>query len=159
MIPLAIFFALIIGGSGYVNYMSEYENGSETTEQLDAVTAQLTRRSADIENNRAERAELVEQAGLKLADLNRQITDATEHARLVVTRSSADKAITIARSYVGRQDPLPAPTFQVDSFALAVAQAGQLTEHHQLLVSGHAPADLADSRNPESVLGLTTKEN
>ncbi|MEU3476521.1 hypothetical protein [Rhodococcus sp. NPDC006774] len=159
MIPLAIFFALVIGGSGYANYMSEYENGSETTEQLDAVTAQLTRRSADIENSRAERAELVEQAGLKLADLGRQITDATEHARLVVTRSSADKAITIARSYVGRQDPLPAPTFRVDSFDLAVAQAGQLAEHHQLLVAGQDTTDHADIDASESAFELTSKEN
>ncbi|MDV6305508.1 hypothetical protein R3P93_23325 [Rhodococcus cerastii] len=159
MIPLAIFFALIIGGSGYVNYMSEYENGSETTEQLDAVTAQLTHRANDIENHQAERAELVEQAGLKLADLGRQITDATEHARLVVTRSTADKAITIARSYVGRQDPLPAPSFQVDSFDLAVAQGRQLADHHQLLVAGQDTTDHADSDAPKAVAHFTSKEN
>lgn len=133
MIPLAVFFALVIAATGYIGYMSEFEDGSEKTEQLDHMTGQLTQRDGQQEAAQADRTELTEQAGIQIAVLTRTITDAHAHAVRSVTGSKEDKAIMIARSYAGRQDRLPAPEFDVPSFDLAVEQAGQLAEHHALL--------------------------
>ncbi|UOG23825.1 hypothetical protein MTX80_23195 (plasmid) [Gordonia amicalis] len=141
-ITLAVLFGLLIGYSGYLNYMAEYENGSEETEQLRHLSGQLTHRADHIESLNTQREELVENAGIQIAALIRDILDAEEHALRTVTASTADRAIILARSYHALSARIPAPSFDAKMFALTVEQAGDLTEHHKILrTTSHFPTD------------------
>ena len=130
---LAVLFGVLIAVTGYINYMAEYEDGSEHTDRVQHLSAVIGNATATLESLRHQRALLMEEAGIKLADLARTIENAEEHARRTVTTSSTDKAIAVARSYYGSRIPVPAPTFPSSTLTLIKEQAGQLADHHALL--------------------------
>lgn len=133
VVVLAVLFAILIGVSGYINYMSEYENGSETTDRVQHLAAQLAGIEAALHTLRKQQAGLIEKVGIKLAALARAIDNAEERAVRTVTGSRADKAIAVARSYYGSRTPVPAPTFDHTTVELIKEQARQLADHHQIL--------------------------
>lgn len=132
---LAVLFAVLVGLSGYVNYRSEFDNGSDEQTRLRQLSAQLLVRSRGLELLRADRAQLIEQAGLQLAALDREITDARARAVKLVVGSSEDKAITLARSYQGSTTLLEDPIFTVKQFDLAEEQAKELAAHHAMFTT------------------------
>lgn len=132
---LAVLFAVLVGLSGYVNYRSEFDNGSDEQIRLRQLSAQLLARSRGLELLRADRTQLIEQAGLQLAALDREITDARARAVKLVVGSSEDKAITLARSYQGNTTLLEEPVFTVKQFDLAEKQAKELAAHHAMFTT------------------------
>jgi hypothetical protein len=133
VVVLSVLFAMLIGASGYINYMSEYENGSESTDAIRHLSAGLFRRTGQLNSLRGEQSVLIEEAGIKLAVLCRTIAQEEEHAKKVVTSSSTDKAITLARSYTGSSTALPNPDLTSPSLTLIKKQAEELAEHHAAL--------------------------
>lgn len=128
---LAVLFAFLIGVSGYINYTSEYENGSNKTDRLGHFAIQLHQRSTQLHNLRAQLDALIEEAGVRIANLHRTIAKTEDHANLVVTKSAADKAIALARSYHRDNTPLPTPKFNATAFDGIKQQASELDAHHQ----------------------------
>lgn len=133
-IVLAVLFGGLIGLTGYINYMSEYENGSDKIDRVRHLSAQLSKAESVVHTLTKQRALLVEEAGIKLADLARTIDHAEERAKRTVITSSTDKAIAVARSYYGSRTPVPEPTFAGTTLALIKEQAGQLAVHHEILI-------------------------
>lgn len=133
MLVLSITLGGLVVGSGYMNYMAEFENGSELTDRVRILSSQLASREANLQNLRKQRALLVENAGIALAELHRTLADAEESAVRKVTRSSADKAITMSRSYCGSRIPVPAPEFNSPTITEIRKQTTELTAHHALL--------------------------
>ncbi len=133
-IVLAVLFGGLIGLTGYINYMSEYEDGSDKTDRVRHLSAQLSKAESVVHTLTKQRALLVEEAGIKLADLARTIEHAEERTKRTVVTSSTDKAIAVARSYYGSRIPVPEPTFAGTTLALVKEQAGQLAAHHDLLI-------------------------
>jgi hypothetical protein len=130
VVILSVLFAILVGVSGYINYMSEYENGSEATDTIQHLSARLSSRTGRLNGLRGEQSVLIEEAGIKLAVLHRTIAREEERAQKTVTTSTADKAIIIARSYCGFITPLPAPDLASPTLALIKKQAEEVTEHH-----------------------------
>ncbi|MFE5410190.1 hypothetical protein [Microbacterium sp. NPDC056569] len=134
-VVLAALFAVLVGVSGYVNYMSEFENGSEEVDRVQHLAAQLARRTASINRLATQRSLLIEEAGARIARLHRLLTKAEERAIKTVTTCSAEKAITIARSYHGSTTAVPTPSLASSTFSVAKEQAVQLAAHHATIKS------------------------
>ena len=45
VLVLSVLFAILVGVGGYINYMSEYENGSESTDAIQHLSAGLSYRT------------------------------------------------------------------------------------------------------------------
>lgn len=133
ILALAALFAVLLGVSGYINYMSEYENGSDTIDRIQHLSAQLIHRTATLDNLNTQLSLLIEEAGIKIAALNRLVATTLEHAVKSVVTSPADKAITLARSYHASTAAVPAPDLTSPSLELTRAQAEELTAHHTAL--------------------------
>lgn len=133
IIALAALFAVLLGVSGYINYMGEYENGSDTVDRIQHLSAQLGRRSATLDNLNNQLSLLVEEAGIKIAALNRLLATTFEHAVKRVVTSHADKAIALARSYHASTAAVPLPELASPALELTRAQAEELTAHHAAL--------------------------
>lgn len=129
-VVLAALFAVLVAVSGYVNYMSEFENGSEEVDRVQHLAVQLARHTASVNSLQTQRSLLIEEAGTKIACLCRILAKAEERAAKIVTTCSAERAITIARSYHGSTATVPAPDLISPTFALVQEQAGQLAAHH-----------------------------
>lgn len=133
-LPLAAFLAAILGFSAYINYRAEYDDGSPLTDEIAQLSSQLTARDLTIESLHNVRQLTVEQAGVVMAKLARNITTARTQALRHVTDSVSDKAIRIARSYTGNPaTTLPDPDLNSEPFDLAQQQATQLAEHQKHL--------------------------
>ena len=130
VLVLSVLFAILVGVGGYINYMSEYENGSESTDAIQHLSAGLSHRTGMLNGLNGELTVLIEDGGIKLAVLSRTITQEQEHAQNTVTNSSADKTIIIARSYCGSTTVLPDPVLTSPTLTLIEKQAKQLAEHH-----------------------------
>ena len=87
VVPLAIALGLLVAVSGYVNYQGEYENGSEETDRVGHLSAQLGGYTAYVEGLHQQRTVLMEAAGKAIAELSRMIIKAKEHARQAVLTS------------------------------------------------------------------------
>ena len=146
IVILAILFAVLVGVSGYVNYMSEYENGSETSDRIQHLSSQLFRHQSNLTSLTKQRSILIEDAGIKVASLLRTIAKANEHATHQVLTSSADKAIAIARSYCASITSLPVPELTSRAITVIESQAQELAEHHKTL-------------NPTTKSTITDEEN
>lgn len=132
---IASLFALLLMFSCYINYRSEFDNGSTTTDQLNILSNQTRQREhhhADLVNARQAK---VEQAGVNTATMLREIAKAKATAHRSVTDSAHDKSIRIARSYHGHRAgaPLPEPQLNTDPLVLATRQARELAEHQAYL--------------------------
>lgn len=137
ILALAALFAVLLGVSGYINYMSEYENGSDTVDRIQHLSAQLGHRTATLDNLNTQLSLLIEEAGIKIASLNRLLATTLEHAVKSVVTSPADKAITLARSYHASTAAVPVPDLTSPSLELTRAQAEELTAHHAALKNTH----------------------
>ncbi|MCJ0901715.1 hypothetical protein MTX38_32045 [Rhodococcus sp. ARC_M13] len=133
VLTLSGLLAVLVGTAGYLNYMSEYENGSDQTDRVKHLASQLGNREATIQQLGKQRALLVEESGIVLATLHRTLAAAAEAAAQKVTGSSADKAIRASRSYAGSRTAVPAPAFDSPTILEIERQANELTEHHALL--------------------------
>ncbi|WP_138945723.1 hypothetical protein [Plantibacter sp. M259] len=133
IIALASLFAALLGVSGYINYMSEYENGSDTIDRILHLSAQLGNRTALLDSLNNQVTLLVEEAGIKIAALNRLSTSTLERAEKMVTTSTAEKAITLARSYHSSTTPVPGPQLISPELELVLKQTKELTAHHATL--------------------------
>ncbi|KJF19400.1 hypothetical protein [Rhodococcus sp. AD45] len=140
-VVLAALFGVLIGVTGYINYMSEYENGSEQTDRVQHLSAQLAYITSTMHTLRQQRAVLIEEAGIQLADLARMLDQALAHATSTVTGSSTDKAIAVARSYYGSRISLPDPTFPDTTMDLIKKQMCELAGHHDFLTSNQDDRD------------------
>lgn len=137
ILALAALFAVLLGVSGYINYMSEYENGSDTVDRIQHLSAQLGQRTATLDTLNTQLSLLIEEAGIKIAALNRLLATTLEHAAKSVVTSPADKAITLARSYHASTAVVPVPDLTSTSLELTRAQAEELTAHHAALKNTH----------------------
>lgn len=132
-IPLAILFAVLIAFSCHINYHAEFDNGSTSTDHLQHLSAQIRGREHQIHTFQNLRQLKVEQAGVATAKLTRAIADARSKADALITDSTADKAINLARSYTRNSTVLPAPALDHSRFELATRQTTELTEHQRHL--------------------------
>lgn len=130
---LAAMFALLLGVSAYINYVSELQDGSDLTDRVRHLSGQILGREQNLRSLHDARALLVEEAGIVIAALQRLIDAAVEQSSQTVTMSTADRAITMARSYIGRTDPLPAPELRSPRIARIEEQASALSEHHEVV--------------------------
>lgn len=133
IVSLAALFSALLGVSGYINYMSEYEDGSDTTDRVQHLSVVLLSREANIGNQARQRTVLIEEAGIKIAALNRLLTHAREHALQMVVTSKADRGITLSRSYRAVPVPLPEPDLSSPTIDLTLRQAEELATHHEFL--------------------------
>jgi hypothetical protein len=133
IIALAGLFASLLGVSGYINYMSEYENGSEAIDRIQHLSAQLGNRTATLDSLRNQLSLLIEEAGIKIATINRLIANTLEKAENTVTTSNADKAIALARSYHSTTTPISSPELASPTLEIVLAQTRALAAHHATL--------------------------
>ena len=144
VIALALLFAALIGVSGYINYMAEYENGSDDTDTVQHLGGQLQNRQKIRNDWQATRKLTVEEAGLRVAKLNRLIAEAQGTAEHTVTGSTNDKAIRLARSYhgyTGNHGQLPKPTLDLTRLELAQVQARELKDQQAYLETTYTGKD------------------
>ncbi|RHW22777.1 hypothetical protein D0Z08_31195 [Nocardioides immobilis] len=135
---LAALFGLLIGFSAYLNYASEYDNGSEQTDRVQHLSVQLRGREATLEGMANARKLRVEETGIRIAKLNRLIEQTRTGAEHRVTGSKQDKAIKLARSYhglTGSKAGLPSPALDYRRLDLAAAQARELTDDQAYLAN------------------------
>lgn len=140
---LAVFFALLVLASCYLNYRAQFDNGSPLTDRINHESAVLRHRHRLIDDNRTSRQLTVEAAGKDTAALHRAITEARSKATKEVTTSRADKAIALARSYTSTTDPIPAPGLDFARLDQAAEQASQLADHQRHL-EDHTTNELTD---------------
>lgn len=133
VIPLSIMLGLLVGASGYINYQSEYENGSDETDRVSHLSAQLGAYTSLTESLHKERAVLLESAGKACATLIRMMIKAKEEARTMVASSTAANTVAIARSYANNTASVAIPEPKSDSFDNAERQANDLASHHRFL--------------------------
>lgn len=148
VIAIAALFALLLMFSCYVNYRSEFDNGSTSTDQLIVLSNQTRghdHHQADLTNARQAK---VEQAGVNTATMLRAIVKAEADAVRTVTDSAHDKAIKIARSYHGQRggQQIPQPELNTDRLSLAKQQASELAAHQTYLQSQAInPTNISDN--------------
>jgi len=133
---LAALFGFLIGFSAYLNYNSEFDNGSVETDRVQHLSVQLRGRAATLEGLSNARKMRIEETGIRIAKLHRLIAQARTDADHIVTGSRQDKAIKLARSYhglVGSKATLPAPALDHRRLDLAAAQTRELTDHQEYL--------------------------
>jgi len=133
VVSLAVMFALLLGVSAYINYISELQDGSDITDRVRHLSVQLLGREQNLRALHDARALLMEEAGIVIAALQRLIDAAIERSSQMVTASTSDRAIAMARSYIGRTDPLPAPALSSPRMSRIERQAAALAEHHQVV--------------------------
>lgn len=133
VLPLAIMLALLVGFSGYINYQGEYENGSDETDRVAHLSAQLASYTSYVEGLHKQRAVLLEAAGKACATLSRMIVKTKEKAMKTVVTSTPYKTVAIARSYAGVTDNILIPEFSSEALTEAEKQAAELTAHHKNL--------------------------
>lgn len=133
ILPLAIMLALLVGYSGYINYQGEYENGSDETDRVGHLSAQLSSYTTHVEGLHKQRAVLLEAAGKACATLARMIIKAKEQATNTVTTSTPYKTVAIARSYAGVNEAITIPEFSSEALDEAEKQAADLAAHHENL--------------------------
>lgn len=136
-VVIAFFFAAVLGFSGYMNYMSEFEDGSDTTDRIQHLAAVLIGRDATLSALEREKSVLIEEAGLRIAALNRLISHAQEHAQKMIVGSKSDKAIHMSRSYSRNELPLPEVDLTNKTVEMTLQQATELTEFHKNLKNTH----------------------
>ncbi|QHG85231.1 hypothetical protein D1O33_24425 (plasmid) [Rhodococcus rhodochrous] len=129
---LSVGLSILVAGGGYLNYMAEFENGSEMTDRVRHLSNKLAEREASLQRLRKQRSMLVEKARIALAELHRTLADAEEEAVRKVIRSSADKAIMMARSYCGSRVPVPVPVFDNVTIGEIKEQVSKRTADHVL---------------------------
>jgi hypothetical protein len=132
-VSLCIMLALLVAASGYINYQGEYENGSEETDGIGHLSAQLGAHASYVEGLHKQRAVLVEAAGNACALLARMIIKATERAGRTVVTSTTYRTVRIARSYARITDPILVPGPVSEAFAAAERQAAEFAAHHEML--------------------------
>lgn len=94
---LASLFAILIGFSAYINYRSEFDNGSPETDRVQHLSLQIRARENQIHGHQNARKLKVEQAGVNTAKLNRAITTAHSTAAKTVISATSDRAIHLSR--------------------------------------------------------------
>lgn len=132
-VPLAVMLALLVAASGYINYHGEYENGSEETDRIAHLSAQLGAHTSYVEDLHKQRAVLVEAAGKACAVLARMIVKAKERAARTVVASTAYRTVGIARSYARIAHSILVPEPVSEAFASAERQAAEFAAHHEML--------------------------
>jgi len=140
ILPLAIMLALLVGYSGYINYQAEYENGSDETDRVGHLSAQLSSYTSYVEGLHKQRAVLLEAAGKACATLTRMIVKAKEQAANTVTTSTPYKTVAIARSYAGVSESITIPEFSSEALHEAEKQAADLASHHKTLTGKNEEA-------------------
>lgn len=133
IVALAGLFAILLGVSGYINYMSEYENGSDSIDRVQHLAAQLGNRTAILDNLHNQVSLLTQEAAIKVATLNRLIEKTRDDAEKIVTTSNADKAITLARSYAATTAPIPTPDLASPTLQLILDQAADTNANDHAL--------------------------
>lgn len=145
---LAGLMAALIALAAYLNYAATFDDGSIVTDRLDYLAFVQASHDSVVLALRGALALLLENAGLVMTQLDRQLTEARTNAIHQVTRSSADGAIRVARSYSGSRAPLPEPELDFTRLELAERQARQHKEHWIVLgaINGIPVAGIEDSK-------------
>ena len=125
---MAALFALVVGATAYLAYMTEFSDGSATTEVIDTLAGQLHGTDAVVDDLKNKRELDTVEAGRRLDALDRVIQSTRSTAIRQVKRSSTDRAIRFARSVHhrnGHDGALPEPRLNFSSLDLAAKQAAE----------------------------------
>ncbi|WP_394553787.1 hypothetical protein ACDF64_05045 [Agromyces sp. MMS24-JH15] len=134
VIAIALLFSGLIAVSGYLNWNAEFSDGSDETDRLEHLADELRARERRRTKLLEQRTSAIEDAGVRLAALDRMIARAGQDAEDQVVRSSCDRAIRLARSYhglIGDADLMPPPRLDRSRLELAARQSIALTTHEQ----------------------------